>query len=731
MKWLVEECALPIPVESTSVRFIHTPSEFYSVLMENARNAKRRIVLASLYLGTGPHEVDLVDTIKQRMSDEPDIKVKMLLDYFRGTRSGSDGSVELLKPIADDADIRFFYHPDMRGAMRNSLPQRINEIFGVQHMKFFIFDDTIIISGANLSESYFTNRQDRYMVIENNPLLIEFFESIFEVISSCSLSLTSTGSLSFEGEPSLHPITCDQCIFRKTISDELLKAILNMKQKLDERKDLASDTILCPFLQMGPFDIHHEVDILTKLFGHQVNDIQMTMSTGYLNLYEPYTDTILNKARYPLTILLASPQANGFYNASGLLGRIPSLYVYNSYELYQKMLSMPSSDKPEILLSEYNRPDWTFHAKGIWIDSVDRHWAATFVGSSNFGYRSVFRDLEVGTLLLTTDEALMRRISEERQYIMEFCSPMDSSVFLRKDHCVPMWIKMLSPSFGYLTYRIVTRRASSSAAQLNQSSSYARTNPSIGNLLRKNQRRRYATQAEAVRNPFENAEIRERLGGNRVRFIERRNHYSSGMSTTDKAISEQQETGHEEWKPVYRFNGIVKYTFLSKMKFLQTLLSAMLLPYGYYLHVNEQISDILYGLTIVGSLTAPVILFAFTRTFNRIVGVISIHENQQVVRIGHISFWGGRANTIVDIEDLLPLSYSPDSYTRSPFVRLCRHYDPSGFFLLNMTNAEIVDEKLAELVLGTNVLSNSEDILEESKEEEDQHQKSEELKKNE
>lgn len=105
---------------------------------------------------------------------------------------------------------------------------------------------------------------------------------------------------------------------------------------------------------------------------------------------------------------------------------------------------------------------------------------------------------------------------------------------------------MLSPSFGYLTYRIVTRRASSSAAQLNQSPSYARTHP-IGNFLRKNQRRKYATQAETQRNPFESVEIRERLGGNRVRFIERRNHYSSGLSTSDKAINEQLEREHEGW----------------------------------------------------------------------------------------------------------------------------------------------------------------------------------------
>lgn len=31
------------------------------------------------------------------------------------------------------------------------LPGRLSEIFGLQHMKFFVFDDSIIISGSDLA----------------------------------------------------------------------------------------------------------------------------------------------------------------------------------------------------------------------------------------------------------------------------------------------------------------------------------------------------------------------------------------------------------------------------------------------------------------------------------------------------------------------------------------------------------------------------------------------------
>jgi CDP-diacylglycerol--glycerol-3-phosphate 3-phosphatidyltransferase len=99
----------------------------------------------------------------------------------------------------------------LRGYLKQYLPERVNEIVGLQHMKFFIFDDSIIISGfestlyvggglkvdfrANLSQTYFTNRQDRYIVIENNPKLVEFFVAVFEAVSACSVALVKNGCL--------------------------------------------------------------------------------------------------------------------------------------------------------------------------------------------------------------------------------------------------------------------------------------------------------------------------------------------------------------------------------------------------------------------------------------------------------------------------------------------------------------------------------------------------------
>ena len=41
------------------------------------------------------------------------------------------------------------------------LPPRVKEVVGVNHLKVYLFDENVILSGANLSNTYFTNRQDR------------------------------------------------------------------------------------------------------------------------------------------------------------------------------------------------------------------------------------------------------------------------------------------------------------------------------------------------------------------------------------------------------------------------------------------------------------------------------------------------------------------------------------------------------------------------------------------
>jgi len=71
----------------------------------------------------------------------------------------------------------------------------LREIIGVHHMKLHVFDDNVMITGANLSDDYFTNRQDRCYVILGAKHLADFVSDLNDTISDVSFRLGVEGNL--------------------------------------------------------------------------------------------------------------------------------------------------------------------------------------------------------------------------------------------------------------------------------------------------------------------------------------------------------------------------------------------------------------------------------------------------------------------------------------------------------------------------------------------------------
>ena len=175
--WLSTQCRA-IPASSSDIRLLESPDEFYTTLLSLSQGAQQRVLLSSLYLGTGPHEEKLVETIRQRMEQQPGLRVNVLLDYLRGTRLvGAEGlsSVTALAPLmqpqsqsqsqpesSSAAAPRFSLHllqlpppavpmqiTPLRAWVERTFftGNKTREAVGVHHMKFYVFDDHVIISG--------------------------------------------------------------------------------------------------------------------------------------------------------------------------------------------------------------------------------------------------------------------------------------------------------------------------------------------------------------------------------------------------------------------------------------------------------------------------------------------------------------------------------------------------------------------------------------------------------
>ncbi len=73
-----------------------------------------------------------------------------MLDYSRGLR-GEINSKTIFQHLITKFNTQFhlylYHNPNLRGITKKVMPERVNETIGVQHMKIYICDDTLIISG--------------------------------------------------------------------------------------------------------------------------------------------------------------------------------------------------------------------------------------------------------------------------------------------------------------------------------------------------------------------------------------------------------------------------------------------------------------------------------------------------------------------------------------------------------------------------------------------------------
>ncbi len=53
----------------------------------------------------------------------------------------------LIEQYSSQVDFYLFHTPLLYGFLRQILPKRINESWGVQHMKIYMADNTLIMSG--------------------------------------------------------------------------------------------------------------------------------------------------------------------------------------------------------------------------------------------------------------------------------------------------------------------------------------------------------------------------------------------------------------------------------------------------------------------------------------------------------------------------------------------------------------------------------------------------------
>lgn len=155
-------------------------------------------------------------------------------------------------------------------------------------------------------------------------------------------------------------------------------------------QSLSNDqALIVPLIQMGMFNINNDRDFNIYLYSNLPKNSKLYLATSYFNMTQEYEKELIDNKRKDtrISLLTASPQANGFYGSRGMSRYVPIGYSENEREFINHA-EMKCSNDGQVQMFEYNRPQWTYHAKGLWLYEDEKEYPVlTCIGSPNFGLK--------------------------------------------------------------------------------------------------------------------------------------------------------------------------------------------------------------------------------------------------------------------------------------------------------------------------------------------------------
>ena len=299
-KRLANQLQLPIfPSSGDQLQLLEDPSHFYQTLKDKIAKAKNRIFLASLYIGK--EETELIEHLEAALDRNPSLQLTILVDALRGTRESaptpSCASLvsRLHSRFPERVSIRLYHTPNLKGWLKKLVGKRFNEGWGLQHMKIYGFDNDVVLSGANLSRDYFTNRRDRYLLIEEHQDVANYLHSLVHLVGQFSFKLeaaaeaknkgseiksaTPDWKVVWDGGKGITPWLSDQLgtlSYPETGWTEAASTAVEEFTRQWHRRSLTpitntgnrekdADTLLLPLLQMGPLKIRQETKAIPQI----------------------------------------------------------------------------------------------------------------------------------------------------------------------------------------------------------------------------------------------------------------------------------------------------------------------------------------------------------------------------------------------------------------------------------------------------------------------------------
>ena len=236
------------------------------------------------------------------------------------------------------------------------------------------------IQRANLSNDYFTNRQDRYHVF-SCARLTDYYERIHNTVCSISYRVMP-GPKEMSGyvldwpKSNPAPVPVDEPSRFKQAATALLGPLIQPLATAGNEVSHGAKTVVYPVGQFTPLmqpDTSTEQPALATVLGALANEnaegSKWVLTAGYFNIL-PHLKGLLLNSRSIGTVVTAAPEANGFYGSKGISNMLPPAYTLLSKRFLQDVIKL--GKERNITIREWKKgvhgqdPDaWTYHAKGL------------------------------------------------------------------------------------------------------------------------------------------------------------------------------------------------------------------------------------------------------------------------------------------------------------------------------------------------------------------------------
>jgi len=421
-----------IPLAADRVQTLTDPATFRETLLRLIAQAEQRILIATLYLQDDAAGREVLAALYAAKAARPALEIAVFVDWHRAQR----GLIGKIKSAGNASLYRAMARSRGPGVPVYGVPVQTREMLGVMHLKGFIFDDTVLYSGASLNDVYLHRHQryrlDRYHLFQDRHLA----DSLAGLLLRVVLPDPAVRALDAEAVPKTASLRAAIVAFRRTLAKS--------RYHMAEGSIRSGEVGVTPLFGFGGRDNQLNAVLLQLI---RRAERRLVLYTPYFNLPGPVRKAIDAKIRKrcKVTIVLGDKTANDFYippeEPFKSIGALPYLYEGNLRRYCRTRQG--AIDRGLLDVRLWRHEDHTFHLKGLLVD--DDYALLT---GHNINPRAWRLDLENGLLIHDPQKRLLAQHEAELAGILAHTRRLDHYTSLETIQAYPAPVQRLLKRLG-------------------------------------------------------------------------------------------------------------------------------------------------------------------------------------------------------------------------------------------------------------------------------------------